>query len=239
MLKFFSSLRDTFPINRIMDFLDRIIIESIRYGRGRRYDARQYWSERFSKFGLSLKASGNRRISEEANRRLYDAAKKAFIKICDKAGIEFSRLRVLDIGCGTGVYTRLFYEYGVKDYVGLDITDVLFPRLKEQFSEYRFIKKDITTGSLSGTFDLIIMIEVIEHIVDKDKLVFCLENIMSCLSEDGWFIVAPIFDVSKRALSYVRYWSLDDIKPLLSGCTIKASEPFTTGRIIAVTKGRG
>lgn len=176
----------------------------IKYGAGNDYDAAKYWHDRFSKYGLSLKGAGNEGISEEENEKIYAEAAKVFTDLCRKEDIDFHNVSVLEIGCGTGFYTQLLHDLGVKSYTGVDITDVLFPKLRKKFPRFKFIKKDVTSDKLEGKYDLIIMIDVIEHIVKESKLSFAMENVKNCLSHNGVFIVTPIMKVSKKQLFYLR-----------------------------------
>jgi hypothetical protein len=80
------------------------------------------------------------------------------------------------------------------------------------------------------------MIDVIEHIVNKSKLIFALDNIRQCLAADGLFMVAPVTTVSKKHLFYVHSWSIEDIRPQFDGCQIREPAPFRNDTILVVKK---
>lgn len=180
-------------------------IGSLKYSKRNDYDASTYWHDRFSKYGLSFKGAGHEGLTEEENKRLYKQARDVFIDTLQKENLDFSNLRILEIGCGNGFYTKLLYDLGIKDYVGIDITDVLFPELKRNFPEFKFIKKDITKDRIEDKFDLILMIDIIEHIVTEDKFTSALDNVKNCLSNNGLFFISPIRKKSKRHLFYVKW----------------------------------
>lgn len=207
------------PLGFIRRALYKTLIGPLKYGKKNNYDAARYWHDRFSRYGFSYKGAGDEGSSEEENRERYAKAAKVFTDLCQRECVDFQNANasVLEIGCGTGFYTQLFHNLGVNNYVGVDITDVLFPDLKKQFPQFRFIRKDITSDKIDGKFDLIVMIDVIEHIVNEDKLSFAMENVKNCLSNNGIFIVAPLMEVSKKHLFYFRSWSLEDIKQRFSG----------------------
>ncbi|MCK4452982.1 class I SAM-dependent methyltransferase [candidate division WOR-3 bacterium] len=213
-----------------------LLIEPVKYLRWNDYDAQKYWHDRFSKYGLSLKGSGDRRLSEEENTKMYAEAAKVFTELCQKVTIDFRSASVLEIGCGTGFYTQLLHNLGVKNYIGVDITDVIFTGLKKRFSGFRFIKKDITSDKIKGKFDLIVMIDVIEHIVKENKLSSSMENVKNSLSENGIFILGPIQNTSKRHHFYIRYWSLEDIAPKFPGYVFGELMLFPGGDILIIKK---
>jgi 2-polyprenyl-3-methyl-5-hydroxy-6-metoxy-1,4-benzoquinol methylase len=221
------------PIIKIIDF---VIFEPIRYGIGKHYHAEKYWHDRFKKFGMSLQASGNRQKTEEENESFYRATTQSFLSIIEQERIVLSESRILDIGCGTGYYTRFCNQQGAVDYTGLDVTDILFPALQRIYPDYRFVKQDLTREPIRGMYDCILMFDVIEHITDAASLAYTMHSILNVLSETGVFILAPIMDKPSMKLSYVRYWTMQELEPLFAGYRIATSMPFPDGTIIAVRR---
>jgi 2-polyprenyl-3-methyl-5-hydroxy-6-metoxy-1,4-benzoquinol methylase len=204
------------------------------YGRGPNYDAERYWQDRLTKHGLSsLRGVGDEGLSEEANLSYYAEAAHVLTDICRLENVQFSAVNMLDIGCGNGYYTRLFREAGVANYTGLDITNVFLKRLTDQYPGYAFAQCDITRDRVGGTFDLIVMIDVIEHIMLEDGLLAALNNVNRCLSPTGLFLVAPIMNTGGRHLFNVRFWKLDELQSMLPGFYVARRAPFRTGDIVA------
>jgi 2-polyprenyl-3-methyl-5-hydroxy-6-metoxy-1,4-benzoquinol methylase len=231
---FFSYLRDLFA--PIVKLVDRVIFEPVRYGRNKHYNAEKYWHDRFKKFGMTLQASANRQLTEQENEVFYRATTQSFLSVLERESIELSECRVLDIGCGTGYYTRFCQQQGVRDYTGLDITDILFGELHRSFPGYRFIKQDVTRLSIEDQYDCIIMFDVIEHITELSDLKKAMSGILTLLSDGGVFILAPLMDKALQKLSYVRYWTRDEIEPLLTGYAMSTTMPFPDGTIVAIRK---
>ncbi len=70
---------------------------------------------------------------------------------------------VLDVGCGTGTWLKVFGEHGVRDYRGLDGDFV--DRSKLLIDPNRFQACDLSHGfSLHRLFDLVLCLEVAEHL---------------------------------------------------------------------------
>lgn len=84
---------------------------------------------------------------------------------------------VLDLGCGIGSYLEGFYNYGVKDILGIELN---FEQAKDFFVDCvqdKIIKGDITKNlNLGRTFDCVISFEVGEHIEPEGSVNF-VENL--------------------------------------------------------------
>jgi len=150
--------------------------------------------------------------------------------------VDFPTARVLEIGCGTGHYTGLLADLGVSNYVGLDITDVLFPELHERFPQFDFVKQDITTHRVDGKFDLIVMIDVIEHIVEDEKLSSAMEHVKDALAPSGVVVLAPVMQKARDHLFYVRFWSLEELRERFPAHLIGDPKPFRAGGILTIRK---
>jgi len=224
------------PIDLLRRAFQKAVVGRLRYGRGDDYDAAAYWEDRFKRYGYSLKGAGHEGLSEEANTGMYEEAAEVFTDLCRKESVDFEAVRVLDIGCGNGFYTKLLHELGVKRYLGLDITDTLFPSLRESYPQFEFVREDITSDKLSGEFDLILMIDVVEHIVKESRLAQAMENVRDCLSSGGLFVVSGIRRVSRRRLFYVRSWSAEDIKKEFSGYSVSEPLAFRDALILSIRK---
>jgi len=206
----------------------------MKYGSGDDYNASRYWHDRFSKYKMAIRGVGDEGLPEQDNKIMYAEAAKVVVDLCQEQNIDFKSASVLDIGCGNGFYAQLLYDLGVKNYTGLDITDSLFPNLKEKFLNFEFTKKDVSTDKINGRFNLILMIDVIQHIVKDSKLSFALNNVKNCLADHGVFILAPIKKVGKKHLFYVHFWSLEDIKLRFPDYTFTEPVPFRDSSMVSI-----
>jgi SAM-dependent methyltransferase len=176
------------------------------------YNAKKYWKERHKKYGFNLKGTGNKNLTDEENALQYQEAQKTFLDICKKNKIDFSKISVLDIGCGSGYYTKIFWEKGCVNYTGVDITNVLFIKLKKQYLCYKFKKLDITKEKLENCYDLIIMIDVSQHITTDKKFKFAMNNVKNSLKKDGLFIVTSWLNKTVKNSFYEKSRSIKSYK---------------------------
>lgn len=94
---------------------------------------------------------------------------------------------ILDIGCSTGELLNIFKQQGFTDITGIDPS----PYCKEKVKKLYDIK--IETGCLNSfhlqntkKFNIIILSEVLEHVIDLDEFFGCLNNL---LNDDGLLLI--------------------------------------------------
>ena len=78
---------------------------------------------------------------------------------------------VLDVGCGTGTWLKVFALHGIKDLTGVDGPYV--DRSSLQIDSDRFIAADLRNPlSLGRKFDLVVSLEVAEHLPESSADAF-------------------------------------------------------------------
>jgi 2-polyprenyl-3-methyl-5-hydroxy-6-metoxy-1,4-benzoquinol methylase len=183
-------------------------------------------------------ASGEQRISDQhyAVRPEYERSFKVF----SRQFVPSDRpLRILDIGCGTGLNARHLAAQG-HSVVGLDLSPVAI----EQFRANGFegIVCDVANGVplVDGSFDLVFTSEVIEHVADTGTF---LSEAHRLLKDNGILVLTtpnstfwPI-----RILSLLGYAASDYEHPghvrFFSRRTLKAAIE-TAGFVIDKISGR-
>ncbi len=225
------------PVGFVKRAFYKLVLGPRRYRHGKGYEAESYWRDRFRKYGRSYRAVGHEGLSENENARAYTEAAREFLRVCQEQGVDFPNARVLDIGCGTGFYARLLRDAGVEQYTGIDVTDVFLPSLRREFPSFEFIQCDVTAERLTGIFNLVIMIDVTEHIVEDQRLSFAMDNIKRCLSDDGVVLLAqPASESAEKNLFYLRFWSLLDIQERFPGYSFSDPVPIRNGILISIRK---
>jgi SAM-dependent methyltransferase len=100
----------------------------------------------------------------------------------------FLRGRALEIGCGTGTYTELLADR-CEEVVAVDIDPAFAARTRARFKgqpRVRVIEGDARLLPELGSFDTILMLDVLEHIADD---VATLRSLRDRLSNDGRLVL--------------------------------------------------
>ncbi len=155
-----------------------------------RYRPREFWNEVLGD-SFSLRGVGHYRLSEDANRRMYEE------KLAVLDG-ELARLRipagpstrVLEIGSGVGFWTEYLRERGVDQYTGNDIAPVAIERLRARYPTFTWIEGNAGDVALpTAAFDLALMIDVTQHITDDAAFVRAMRNVWQALRPGGALVV--------------------------------------------------
>jgi SAM-dependent methyltransferase len=219
-----------------LDILVKLTLQPIRYRSPESgYDARAYWGDRLRKHGMYLRGVGKEGLSEERNLHDYQRSFSEFIDLLNRAGIDIRGKRVLEIGPGNGFWLERLHGDALS-WDALDITDALFPPLMERFPEVRFHHLDICESRAPGEFDIVLMIEVVQHIVVSERLRSALANIRDAIAEGGVFILGPLFDRAGKKMFHVRHWSAGEILEQFPGYQAEVLGPFRGGKLLFLEK---
>jgi len=209
LLRFFQN-----PVSFTKLIFDKLFIYPYKYKKGDDYNAEQYWKDRFKKHQMGINGPGHEGATIKENMIRYQKITKTFKNICSANIKNIKDLTVLEIGVGTGLITESLKELGVVKYTGIDITDVLFDDVRKKFPDYLFLKADVTKDELSGNYDVIVIIDVIEHIVKFEKFKFAFSNLNNCLNNTGYIIIAPLTTKKQKRQFYEHHWTKEDLTPL-------------------------
>lgn len=125
---------------------------------------------------------------------------------------------VLDMACGEGYGSRLLAQWGARRVVGVDISATAIDQAQRLFAsdtvEFRREAADTIDSALtSGTFDLIVSLETIEHVPDPVALLESFKRLLkpggvmviSC-PNDWWYTFDEFRTESERVLGRAAAW---------------------------------
>jgi len=126
----------------------------------------------------------------------YQVGKTIIIPFLTKVGIEINKINVLDLGCGSGGILWALGEAGAQG-TGIDRN----PNRINEANQHIGVSHDYRTPtfqvgnillplSISGCFDLVLLVEVIEHLVDFENVNQTLFVASQCLcNQNGKILV--------------------------------------------------
>lgn len=119
---------------------------------------------------------------------------------------DFSQLKVLDVGCGVGSLSLYLAAQGA-DVTGIDVSKRAI-RIATQAAQHNNFKnlqfKHQQLKDVTGTFDLIICTEVIEHIPNDSEFA---KQLYSKLKPDGYlFLTTPLQSAPLHRLGLLKQW---------------------------------
>jgi SAM-dependent methyltransferase len=153
-----------------------------------RYKPSEFWRRQLGQHGRALRGPGHGRLSEEENALLYKNGERALEKLCGDLKVNW-KCRFAEIGPGNGYWLRWLRHHGVTSYTAFDVTDVLFAMIRQDHPDAALIRLDVTEQALSDKFDVLLMIDVTQHIVSKRKFGNAMKNCRGSIAPGGHFVV--------------------------------------------------
>lgn len=202
----------------------------------RSYEPAEYWNA-LHEYGDELAIVGYPELATSFNRAMYramqDAAVRALRAGSGKPSIDGDR--VLDVGAGVGVWTKLWVGLGA-EVTALELSHVAADRLRSSLPDVAVVQGDISEApKLDGSFDLVTSMSVMLHITDDSAFRASIANIGRLLRGEGRAIFidpivvhrwwGPPFDARANSKARtLREWrlALD-----AAGLEIRSLEPVT------------
>ncbi len=167
----------------------------------------------------------------------FQSRREIILRLINKYYSKKADCKVLDIGCGTGSMLNYLFSYG--EVQGIDCSKKAI-----DYSKKKSPNAKVSIGSLPydlprEKFDLILSLEVLEH-VDKDDE--ALKSINNILKPEGTFILTVpanqfLFSAHDRINLHKRRYSLKELKLKLekAGFEIKKISYYNTFLFIPAT----
>lgn len=143
------------------------------------------------------------------------------------------RKRILDLGCGPGLYFNEIMEYRPSLYVAVDSSCAYIERIKMLFGgrhdckAFRLDLMDpVITRFFEGyNFDYVLLFDVLEHLKDDERVLKNIYITMKSCGAGALFLRVPasqfLYGASDEAIGHCRRYSAKSLKKLLEGCLFK------------------
>jgi 2-polyprenyl-3-methyl-5-hydroxy-6-metoxy-1,4-benzoquinol methylase len=160
---------------------------------------------------LPIEAYGDRDIQ-------YSYLKTKHIRQYDLEFLEFTNAKasmsILEIGCGTGIFSRYLLKKGFTDVVCLDLDKRLAPALAD-LDPFQVVFEEAETYVTSildkRTFDLIVLHDVLEHL-PLEKACSIFKALHSVLTLDGRILIR-VPNLSSPWGARLFYGTFDHVTP--------------------------
>lgn len=118
-----------------------------------------------------------------------------------KSKIILKNMHILDIGCGSGLLTEKL-SFHCKEIIAIDKSKDLINIAQNKNTQcnlkIKYLNDNINTLSLNNKFDLIICMELLEHIQNKNILIKIMKN---HLKKNGVIILSSL---NKNIITYLK-----------------------------------
>jgi 2-polyprenyl-3-methyl-5-hydroxy-6-metoxy-1,4-benzoquinol methylase len=128
-------------------------------------------------------------------------------------------------------------ERGVRNLVAVDITEVQFSGLRSRFPEYLFRCQDASRSVPAGPFDLVLLLDVIEHVVTDDGLRGLLGNLENETAAGGIMAISfPPPAAGRSNLYYLRFWPVEHVVKSLPRSELIRQVAFRDGTLLLLRR---
>ena len=157
------------------------------------YRPAEYWEERARRF--AVRGDGLAAVCSYGMPRFYNR----LIQFCQRRALEpwlkvAPGTRVLDVGCGIGRWSRLLASRGAR-VTGIDLSPTMIAEAERRAAanglsdRCRFLVQDSAALEVTGPFDLILCVTVLQHVLDVDALRAALRRMTHNLAPHGRLVV--------------------------------------------------
>src|SRR4051812_8728073 len=161
-------------------------------------------------------------FTPEASARLIDA----FVRLSGPS----TGARVIDLGCGSGIFTHLLRRAGY-DCVGLDISGRLLAVGRSKYPDIAFLQGDIERMPFkTGSFDGALLSGVVHHLPDPSQ---CAREVFRILRPGGRFVA---FDPNR--MNPFMWLYRDRSSPFYSSVGVTQNERPVLAREVASIFGK-
>lgn len=132
------------------------------------FDYTYTWMEYYYQKSQACRKSLNEYLKHDG-RHLFPA----LMAVCKFAQMDRGNsFRLLEIGCGSGHFATLLFQNNYTNYIGIDISENAINVAQNLNAQYKdkFFVGDAMDFLPKNDYDMVIMLEVLEHIKDDKKI---------------------------------------------------------------------
>jgi len=201
-------------------------------------DNEGYWVKRHETLRGSLSSVGGIGTPEQENRQRYALKKRkvaSLLRYFRKLDLHGST--VLDVGCGIGVVSELFFSLGA-DVSGVDASPIAIAEARDRAgppprSPDNFKIGSIVSFNFEKQFDFTFCLDVLYHVVDDLNWETALKNLVKHTKTGGYLVLS---DKTKpgpqRPAEHVRFRTKAMYDDVLNGLGLRDFAPGAYGDLM-------
>jgi 2-polyprenyl-3-methyl-5-hydroxy-6-metoxy-1,4-benzoquinol methylase len=194
--------------------------ERSRHAARQNFKPHAYWQERHVRHNGSLRSVGHSGLSEEENVRDYRVKESEILTALLGSFPKPHGMSLLDAGCGTGYFSRIFSECGFT-VTGVDFTEAGVDATKRR-GILQVHLGDLAAFDLARQFDVVTCIDVLFHIVDDAAWEAALHNLSRHVRHGGVLLLQDhLVERPVMPAKHVKFRSRDAFVQCLSGCGLQ------------------
>lgn len=117
------------------------------------------------------------------------------------------RCRVLDVGCGSGIWTEFLLKNGAGFVQGIDLSPQQIKMAESKnLTNAKFTVSDIACVNYSHEFDLAIALNSLQFARNRDHFCSCLQAIYKSLNSYGRLLIAYPNVIPKSLTEHYGFW---------------------------------
>src|SRR3989344_8752717 len=152
----------------------------------------RYWENRIANAGNNIRAVGHKGFTNEENEIIYKAKFNILNKIFEK--IKIKNKKVLDAGCGIGIFAKYYSDGGAKVYV----TDASLTAIKlTKKNVPNLIRYNVSPLSKlvykDNFFDIVHCFDALYHITDEKTWELTLHEFSRILKKGGYLVITEFW----------------------------------------------
>lgn len=163
------------------------------------YEPKRYWSDLHEREASRLSAVGYAALGEGFNRVAYRRRLAAAERLLLASAVPPNRL--LEAAVGVGAYAPLWRKLGVREWVGVDISEHAIASLRERFPDGSFHALDLASPDesawapvcRSSGYDVVTAIDVLYHLPDDVAFARALIHLAGQVRPGGVLVLSDVF----------------------------------------------